>query len=160
MDKPSSRVQITVEVDNNGAKESKELPLKLLVLANASRQATSLSIAKRKKHRLTKSNFNQTLQAVDPHLNVLIKAPDKQSDIPIHLRFNHINDFRPEAIVQQVPHLKKLMAMRNILKDLKANMVDNQGLTQSLKKLGQKPAALKQLKTELCHMKERDDDSS
>lgn len=158
MEKPNSRVHITIEVDNHGQKEQKELPLKLLVLANLTQTTQKQAIAKRTKLTVTKSNFNQTLAALQPDIHLSITAYDRQSDIPVNVCFRQLSDFHPDNIVKQVPHLKELLAMRNVLKDLKANMLDNLGLRQGLKELGQQPRALQRLRHEINHIAEQNDE--
>ena len=39
-----------------------------------------------------------------------------------------MKDFTPEQVARQIPQLKAMLAMRNLLRDLKANLLDNDQL--------------------------------
>ncbi len=43
---------------------------------------------------------------------------DTGTDLPVTLHFEKMSDFEPAAIVEQVPELKRLLEIRNILRDL------------------------------------------
>jgi len=47
------------------------------------------------------------------------------SDLTVNLQFNSLADFHPDHVVKQVDELQKLLTMRNLLKELKANIIDN-----------------------------------
>lgn len=36
-----------------------------------------------------------------------------------------MKDFEPEQVARQIPQLRALLAMRNLLRDLKSNLLDN-----------------------------------
>jgi type VI secretion system protein ImpB len=61
------------------------------------------------------SASNVRMQAVVP--NRLSDDPDAQ--LAVDLDFKRIKDFDPDAIVEKVPELKKLMELRDALKALK-----------------------------------------
>jgi len=43
----------------------------------------------------------------------------------VNLSFRSIKDFEPEHVARQIPELQALLAMRNLLRDLKSNLLDN-----------------------------------
>jgi type VI secretion system protein ImpB len=45
-----------------------------------------------------------------------------------------MKDFTPEQVAQ-IPQLKAMLAMRNLLRDLKANLLDNQTFRKELEKI-------------------------
>jgi len=63
--------------------------------------------------------------------------PSKKNntDLNVNLSFKQIKDFHPEHVVQQVPQLRNLLAMRNLLKDLKANVLDQQNFRKELENI-------------------------
>ncbi|MBI0151364.1 type VI secretion system contractile sheath small subunit, partial [Bifidobacterium sp. M0353] len=71
------------------------------------------------------------------------------SEIPVNLEFKSMKDFHPEQIVQQVPELKSLLAMRNLLRDLKSNILDNAVLRKELEKILQDKNLSDELRKEL-----------
>ena len=60
-----------------------------------------------------------------------------------------MKDFHPEAIVLQMPPLKRLLALRNLLKDLRAHVIDNQAFKEMLKELFQSPENIKLLQQDI-----------
>ena len=46
-----------------------------------------------------------------------------------------MTDFHPDHICQQIPEMKRLVAVRNLLKELRANMADNNLLKEKLNEL-------------------------
>ena len=46
-----------------------------------------------------------------------------------------MKDFTPEQVAAQIPQLKAMLAMRNLLRDLKANLLDNQTFRKELEKI-------------------------
>ena len=60
----------------------------------------------------------------EQNLSVDLSVPDmlsgeKDSNLAVNLRFKHLSDFGPEAIVEQVPELKRLLDLRKALTALK-----------------------------------------
>lgn len=148
---PQSRVNITLDVQNGGNKSQKELPMKMLMLGDFSNGKETKSLAKREKISINKHNFNQVLSSISPQVSILV-ADKLQNDgdaIPIRLEFKEFADFRPEKIVENVPKLKKLLAMRNLLKDLKACIIDNQTFRKELEKIMRDSDSAKNLQSEL-----------
>ena len=80
--------------------------------------------------------------------NVISKTSDT---LPIHLYFEHINDFSPEAIVCNVPELNRLFLLRKNIKNLKANILNNPALRNSLETIYQDKERISSLKAELKH---------
>ena len=71
------------------------------------------------------------------------------SEENISLTFRDIKDFTPEEVARQIPQLKAMLAMRNLLRDLKANLLDNQSFRKELEKILLDPALSRELRDEL-----------
>jgi len=84
-----------------------------------------------------KENLNDVMKKFSPRLS--LKIPDlvfKKSDyLDINLTFERYQDFRPENILMQVDFLKRLVAARNLLKELKSHIIDSESLRKSLEEL-------------------------
>jgi len=131
---PSARVNITLDVETGGSKSKKELPMKLLMLDDYSNGQAKGLIAERERMSINKHNFDQVLAALNPKVNLSIenRLHDTGEALHIPLEFKSLADFNPEQIVHQVPELRQLMAMRNLLKDLKSSVIDNQTFRKKL----------------------------
>ncbi len=148
---PRARINIQLNVDHTGSQKQHELPLKILCLADYSASNNNEHLVDRERIAINKNNFNQVLEEVSPQLSLSVanKLDDKHKQLSIALQFKHINNFHPEKIVKQVPELNRLLAMRNLLKDLKTNLINNQTFKTELQKLINQQDGIKKLKHEL-----------
>ncbi|GGI89834.1 type VI secretion system contractile sheath small subunit [Legionella impletisoli] len=136
---PLARVNITLDVESNGSKSKKELPMKLLMLGDFSHGQALGPISRRERVNINKQNFNHILASLAPKLKLSVKnqLSDEPDDLNVALEIRSLQDFKPEHIVEQVPKLQRLMAMRNLLKDLKSSVIDNQAFRKALEKIMQ-----------------------
>jgi type VI secretion system protein ImpB len=148
---PKARVNITLDVETGGSVKKKELPLKLLVAGNFSNGKTKGSIAERERININKNNFNKIIADLAPELNFTVanKIKNDGSDMRVGLKIDSLKKLHPEAIVEQIPELQKLLAMRNLLKDLKANLLDNGAFRRRLEQIVKNKPQLKMLQDEL-----------
>ena len=126
------RVQITYDVEVGGAIEMKELPFVLGVLGDFSGKPDEPlpPLKNRKFVEIDPDNFNQVLAGMKPRVayNVENKLQNDGSKIGVDLRFNSIEDFDPDNVVQQVEPLRKLVEARRKLSDLRSKMDGNEKL--------------------------------
>lgn len=143
---PKSRVNILLNIEKNGALEKIELPFKMLVMGKFSEKGSRSRIAFRDRINVDKENLNEVLQKISPELSFHIPGftPDS-SELPIQLKFEHYQDFSPEHIVLQVSYLKRLASARNLLKELKSHVLDNEALKQALSEMVKHPDQAKKI---------------
>lgn len=126
------RVQITYDVETGGAIEMKELPFVVGVLGDFSGKPEEPlpAMKNRKMVEIDRDNFDQVLSGMKPRLayNVDNKLQDDGSKMGVELKFNKIDDFEPDNIVQQVEPLRKLVEARQKLSDLLSKMDGNDKL--------------------------------
>lgn len=151
---PKSRINIALNVETNGSQKQLELPMKLLVVGRFSADADNGNIENREKIAMSKTNIDSVMHDLAPALSMSVNnhIHKDNSDLQLNLQFNSIKDFHPENIVNQVPELKRLVAMRNLLKELKANMIDNRTLRTELQKLASDEQTVKQLQHSLEYL--------
>ena len=137
------RVQITYDVETGGAMQKTELPFVVGVLADLSgapKEALK-PIKERKVVQIDRDNFNEVMAKVGPTAkNVTVddkitKTEDgklKGGKIAFTLAFHQMDDFRPEALVQQIDPLRKLLEARVRLNDLLAKLQGNDELNAKL----------------------------
>ncbi len=130
------RVQITYDVEVGGAIELKELPFVVGVMGDfVGKPEEPLPALKNRKFvEIDPDNFNQVLSGMKPRLAYSIenKLQDDGSKLGIDLKFNSIEDFEPDQIVQQVEPLRKLVEARQKLSDLRSKMDGNEKLENLL----------------------------
>jgi len=124
---PPARINIQLSVDTGGAQKKMELPLKLLVLGDFKMDGDESRIIEREKININKDNFDGVMQSMNVELKSSVENRLKKDDseLPIELKFTGIKSFEPMEIVKQVPDLNRLMAVRNLIKDLGSNLLDN-----------------------------------
>lgn len=124
---PKERVNITYKPETGDAQEEVELPLKLLVISDFTLKKDSRRIEDRDPLGIDKDNFNDVLKAQE--LALKMNVPDMLSgkaegeapgEMAVNLSLENLDDFKPDAIVQHIPELKKLMELREALKAVKA----------------------------------------
>ena len=130
------RVQITYDVEVGGAIELKELPFVIGVMGDfVGKPEEPLPAFKSRKFvEVDPDNFNQVLAGMKPRLAYTIdnKLQDDGSKMGIELKFNSIEDFEPDSVVQQVEPLRKLVEARQKLADLRSKMDGNEKLETML----------------------------
>jgi type VI secretion system protein ImpB len=130
------RVQITYDVEVGGAIELKELPFVVGVMGDfVGKPEEPLPALKNRKFvELDPDNFNQVLAGMKPRLaySVENKLQDDGGKLGVELKFNNIEDFEPDNIVQQVEPLRKLIEARQKLSDLRSKMDGNEKLENML----------------------------
>lgn len=148
---PKARVNLKLDLHTGGASKKTELPLKLLVTGDFSHGQESSLLSERKKVNLTKNNFDSVLSEYSPKVNLIVKNTlvDDGSEENISLIFRGMKDFTPEEISRQIPQLKAMLSMRNLLRDLKANLLDNLAFRKELEKILLDPALSAELRAEL-----------
>jgi type VI secretion system protein ImpB len=130
------RVQITYDVEIGGAIELKELPFVLGVLGDFVGKPEEIlpAIRNRKFVEIDRDNFNQVMAGMKPRLSYSTenKLQDDGTKIGVELKFNSIEDFEPDNVVQQVEPLRKLVEARQKLSDLRSKMDGNEKLENML----------------------------
>lgn len=130
------RVQITYEVEKGDAIEQKELPFVVGVLGdfNGTSRESTTRLKDRKFINVDMDNFDDVMTSIAPRISCHVpnRMTAKGGEVAIDLRFNSINDFRPEAIVQQIEPLRKLLEIRTRLADLRGKMIGNDKLEDLL----------------------------
>ncbi len=130
------RVQITYDVEVGGALELKELPFVVGVLGDfVGKPEEALPAMKNRKFvEIDPDNFNNVMAGMKPRLAFSTdnKLQDDGSKLGVELKFNSIEDFEPDNIVQQVDPLRKLVEARQKLSDLRSKMDGNEKLENML----------------------------
>ncbi|MEX2119689.1 MAG: type VI secretion system contractile sheath small subunit [Pirellulales bacterium] len=131
------RVQITYDVEIDGAMQLKELPFVVGVLGDFSGKPDQpLPVMKDRKFvEIDRDNFDKVLAGSKPR--VAFRVDDKLtgkegSQLNVELRFSSLEDFEPENVVKQVEPLKKLLETRDKLKNLLNKMEGNDKLVELL----------------------------
>lgn len=126
------RVQITYDVETNGAMEKKELPFVVGVMADLSAQRKEAlpPVKDRKFTEIDRDNINDVMAEAAPALQLSVPntLADDGSQLRVGLEFKSLEDFEPARVAEQVPPLKELLDMRKRLDEVLAKISTNQQL--------------------------------
>ena len=151
------RVQMTYDVEIGDAIENKELPFVMGVVGDfgGQSQVEQKRLKERKFVGVDRDNFDEVMKGIEPRaaFQVVDELGEGNGRFGVDLTFKSMDDFRPEAVVQQVEPLKKLLEARTKLADLRNKMAGNDKLedllsdvlssTEKLAELGQQTPAKK-----------------
>ncbi len=123
---PKERVNIVYKAAIGDAQEEKELPLKLLMVGDYTQREETAAVEDRAAIPINKDNFNEVMQNL--RLGLTLNVDDRLAEpeaggepgrLAVKLEFRSMNDFRPEAVAEQVPELNQLLQLRSALQALK-----------------------------------------
>ncbi|MDF1896663.1 type VI secretion system contractile sheath small subunit [Rahnella contaminans] len=148
---PKARVNIKLDLHTGGLLKKAELPLKLMVMGDYSNGKETRPLSEREKININKNNFNSVLAEFSPSLNLIVEntLAGDQSQEDISLNFNDMKDFEPEQVARQIPQLRAMLSMRNLLRDLKSNLLDNATFRKELETILKDPSLSNELRNEL-----------
>jgi type VI secretion system protein ImpB len=127
------RVQITYDVETNGAMQKTELPFVVGVMADLSGSPKEAlrPLKERKFTNIDRDNFNDVMAKSAPRVTMKVDnklTGEADSKLAVELNFNNIDDFEPSRVADQIPALKELKEMRGRLTNLLSKMEGNDKL--------------------------------
>jgi type VI secretion system protein ImpB len=125
-------VQVTYDVETNGAMEKIELPFVVGVLADLSGQPKEplKPLKERKFVPIDRDNFNEVMTKATPRLALRVEdaLTGKDQKLAIELNFKSLDDFEPARVAEQIGPLRELLEMRKRLTHLLSKMEGNDRL--------------------------------
>lgn len=130
------RVHLTYDVEVGDSLETKEIPFVVGVLGEFSGDS-KLEQPRFKDKKFVEvdlDTFDEVMSGLAPRaaFRVSNDLSDRGGDFAVDLAFNSINDFRPEAVAEQIEPLKKLVEARDRLADLRNKISANEKLEDLL----------------------------
>jgi len=123
------RVQMTYDVEIGDAIENKELPFVIGVVGDfgADPSVEKKRLKNRNFVNIDADNFDEVLGGVAPVATFKVDnhLSEEGGQFGVQLQFRQMDDFRPEAVVQQVAPLKGLLEARTRLADLRNKLAGN-----------------------------------
>ena len=148
---PKERVNIVYKPATDGQEEV-ELPLNILAIGDYTGRADDRPVEERKPINIDKDNFEEVMAKHELKLDATV--PDKLSDtdgaeLAVSLQFKTLKDFTPEGVADQVPELKKLLALREALTALKGPLGNRPAFRKQLQKVLEDEGSRAKLMAEL-----------
>ena len=157
------RVQITYDVEIGDAIEKKELPFVVGLMSDLSgNPAEPLpKLRDRRFVEIDRDNFNEVMEKISPRLDLKVADVMKgEGDLKIVLDFKEFGDFHPEAVVNKIPRLAKLLEARQNLRDLLSKLDGNDELNNLLSDVVGKSKELKEVKAEVDALEKSESEES
>ncbi|MDZ9996860.1 type VI secretion system contractile sheath small subunit [Escherichia coli] len=154
---PAARVNIKLDLHTGNAKKKVELPLKLLAVGDYSNGKEQRPLSEWDKIDINKNNFNSVMAEFSPAVNLTVEdtLSGSGNEQNIALEFKSLKDFEPEQVAKNIPQLRVLLAMRNLLRDLKSNLLDNATFRRELENILKDPTLSSELRDELAKLRRR-----
>jgi len=127
----------------------------MLMMGDYTLQQDERMVEDRQPISVDKDNFNDVMAA--QNLSLQMSVPNKidpsqegdSDELAVQLAFKSIRDFEPDRLAEQVPELKKLLAVREALVSLKGPLGNVPAFRKKLQSVVKDPEALKKLYAEL-----------
>lgn len=120
---PKERINVKFVPATGGQQEEVELPLKMVVLGDFTGRADETPLEERRSTEIDRNNFGDVLREMELERTIevqdTLREDDPDATLNVNLKFESLQDFEPDAIVQKVPELKKLAELREALTALK-----------------------------------------
>lgn len=147
---PAARVNIKLDLHTGNAK--RKLNSSLLAVGDYSNGKEQRPLSERDKIDINKNNFNSVMAEFSPAVNLTVEDTlnGNGNEQNIALEFKSLKDFEPEQVAKNIPQLRVLLAMRNLLRDLKSNLLDNATFRRELENILKDPTLSSELRDELA----------
>lgn len=129
------RVQITYDVETGGAIEKKELPFIVGIFSDLAGDSPNEAkpINERKMVEIDRDNFNKIMESITPAVklmeieNILPKeerqpGTEDEKELAGLLTFSDIDEFYPVSVVERIPPLAGIYAIRSRIRDMQTKM--------------------------------------
>jgi type VI secretion system protein ImpB len=150
---PPSRVTVEIVMLASG-KPKKELPLKLLMPGNYKGREPSPDdppLAEREKISVDKNNFSNVMKALNLWLRMVVlnRLAGGDEEMVVELKFDDLKSFEPESVARQVPELNAILAVRNLLAELKDYLITKPQFRRELERIFKSQSDLDSLSADL-----------
>ncbi len=149
---PKERVNIVYKPATGDAKEEVELPLKVLVMGDFTMAEDETPVEDRTPTNVDKDNFNDVLNSYNIKLDTVVEnklSDDPGEEMAVSLDFKGLKDFSPDAVVEKIPEMKKMVELRNALKSVKGPLGNIPEFKKKLNELVQDDGARDRILKEL-----------
>ena len=162
MDQKGERARVNLEYKSKiEGGRNKKLPYRMMVLGDFSpnHAEKEKEIGARRTWQIDKATFNQVMGEMAPTLDFTVKnrLEDEEGDsdkhLGVNLAFKHRDDFHPEKIIEQMPELRELAKVRDLVKDLRSKMVRSDQLRKAVEGALRDPEMRAKLEQELTARK-------
>lgn len=152
---PKSRITLTYKTEVDGETALVNLPLRLLIIGDFSGGTSKdrqLDLEDRKIRSLDGKNTSEIMKDMNIPLNIVVPNkinPRADEDIRVSLSINDMKAFSPQEVAKQIPQIRSLLLLKQLLQELQANVANKKELNILLNKLYADSDSLQNIKENL-----------
>lgn len=152
---PKERINISYRPATGNAKESVELPFKVLVLGDFDLKESKDSLEDRAMTNINNANFDDVMTEMDLSLDFTVPdlVTSRGGDIRVNIDIDKLADFDPDNICNNVPELTQILALREALKSLKGPLGNSPSMRKRVQSILSDGATRKALMKEIGYKK-------
>ncbi len=138
---PKSRVTLTYKTEVNGETAVENLPFRLMVLGDfsgGSSKDRQVNLEERRVRSFDGNNTSDVMKDMGITLDLVVPNrvnPAAGQEMAVHLDVNAMNVFSPKEIATQVPQIRALLMLKQLLMELQANIANKRELGVLLNKI-------------------------
>lgn len=132
---PKERINISYKPATGNARESVELPFKLVVLGDFLCRQDDRIVEDREPVTINKNNFDDVMSDAKLKLNISVKNHMDQkedSEININIDVNSLKDMEPDSLMKSIPELRRVYELRESLLALKGPLGNNPQMRRAI----------------------------
>lgn len=153
---PRSRLTLTYKTEIEGEKETVNLPLRMLVMGDFSLGESAdrkMDFEERRLRKLDGTNLNDVMKDMGMKLKVSVEdVIDGGPDLDIELPITRMASFSPDEIVNHVPKLKGLVALKQLLEQIQSDISNVKKFRALLAQAYKSKENVQELRTQLANM--------
>jgi len=156
---PQSRIMLNYDTSVEGKKKRKQIPYKLLIMGDLSKGLSKYA----KKNFIDREivNAKGTIDHLIADMDIVVETKvencinvNKQPTLDVKIPLKKMKDFKPDSIVENVPQLKTLATLRDMLKSFMKDVDNNRSLKDKLDQILSDKSSLDSLLEEFSAAKE------
>lgn len=159
-DIPRSRINLRYRTNIKGSGELLELPFRLLLLADLSFGSSvdrGVDLDNRRLRSLDGKNLDSMMEDMRMSMNFKVanfidpsSQDEEDSGLEVELQIKNRKSFIPGEVAQQVPKIRSLLLLRQLLLEMQSNIDNRKELRRIIQEFFSNPDAVASLKKELA----------
>jgi type VI secretion system protein ImpB len=152
---PKSRLTLRYKTEVNGQPEDMALPMRFLVTGDFSQGSSKdrqVDLDERDTRNMDGKNTAAIMKDMGISLNYSVSNkinPDKEEDLQVDVPFDSMKSFSPDQVAKNVPKIKGLLMLKELLQEVVSNVDNRKGYRKLLGELMGNEEALKKMMEEL-----------
>ena len=152
---PKSRLTLRYKTEVNGQPEDLTLPMRFLVTGDFSQGSSKdrqIDLEERNTRNMNGKNTAAIMKDMGLSLDYSVSNrinPDQEDDLQVNIPFDSMKSFSPDQVAKNVPKIKGLLMLKELLQEVVSNVDNRKGYRKLLGELMGNEEALKKMMEEL-----------